>query len=389
MRPSKLIFAVLMFGGGVTLVGWHTLSEVDPVAPPATAQVSIGNVSLTVLASGMLEAAELISVGARVSGQVDTLAVSIGQYVKVGELIAQIDFQDQQNEVTMAEAALARVDAQIAAKEAELEQAERAYKRHSSLSERQYSSVERIETAATDVQVHKANLDALRADKLAAEVELSTALIALERTRITAPISGTVVAVVVEQGQTVNANTDAPTIVKLADLSTMLVRAEISEVDVASVQPGQKATFSTLGDSGRIFDAVLREIEPAPRQIKESDSIDPEDAIYYVGLLEVGNADGALRIGMTAQITIERTQVQNVLIVPSAALRGVPGARFVLIHNPATGAATRREVKVGLDNKVDAEIVSGLALGESVVVGTSEMPGAPDASERRGWPMRF
>ena len=87
MRPSGLIFAVLMFGGGVTLMGWHTLSEVDPVAPPATARVSIGNVSLTVLASGMLEAAELISVGARVSGQ-------------------------------------------IAAKEAELERAERAYKRH-------------------------------------------------------------------------------------------------------------------------------------------------------------------------------------------------------------------------------------------------------------------
>lgn len=383
MKRRKLILPLIIVGGMACFFGWRLLSQAAPVVAPTTAQVSVGTISKTVLASGMLEATELVSVGARVSGQIETLAVRLGQQIEAGDLIAQIDSQDQQNDVRMAEAELARIGAQIAAEEAELKRAELAYQRYSNLGEQRYSSAETVESAAADVQIYKANLDALRAEKRAAEVTLSTARIALERTRITAPISGTVVAVVVKQGQTVNANTDAPTIVKLADLSTMLVKAEISEADVMSVAPGQKASFSTLGDSDRLFEAVLREIEPAPRQIEESDTIDSESPIYYNGLLAVENPDGVLRIGMTAQITIEQAQAENVLTVPSAALHGGPHDRFVLVHDPATGTVERREIEIGLDNKVNAQVISGLNEGESVVTSNQ------GETERRGPPSMY
>ena len=392
MRLRKLTLPLLIVLGVAGFLGWQgVLSQPAAVAAPSLAQVQVGTVARTVLASGMLEATELVSVGARVSGQVETLAVSLGQQVRAGDLIAQIDSQDQQNAVQMAEAELANIDAQIAAKEAELERAELSLERQKGLNAQRYSSTEALETAAAEVRVYEANLQALRAQKSAAEITLSTARIALERTRVTAPITGTVVAVVVKQGQTVNANNDAPTIVKLADLSTMLVKAEISEADVMNVAPGQGASFTTLGAGDRPFDAVLKEIEPAPASIADSDTIDSESAIYYNGLLEVANPKGELRIGMTAQVTIELAKAEAVLTVPSAAIRRDGEGSYVLVHDAASGATVRRAVERGLDNKVNAEVVSGLSEGESVVIGTGTGTGAQAAASgaRRGPSMRF
>ncbi|MFD1797269.1 efflux RND transporter periplasmic adaptor subunit [Paracoccus aurantiacus] len=389
MRLRKLLLPLLVIVGVAGFFGWRVLSQPAPTAAPTLATAQIGTVAQTVLSSGMLEAAQLVSVGARVSGQIDTLAVTLGQTVEAGDLIAQIDSQDQQNEVLMAEAELANIDAQIAAKNAELERAELAFQRYSGLGAQNYSSAETVESAKADVQITKADLEALAAKKSAAEVTLSTARIALERTKITAPIDGTVVAVVVKQGQTVNANNDAPTIVKLADLSTMLVKAEISEADVMNVSPGQEASFTTLGASGRPFQAILREIEPAPTEIEESDTIDSESAIYYNGLLEVANPDGALRIGMTAQVTIELAKAENVLSVPSSAIRSDDQGRYVLRYDPASGTSKRQAVEVGLDNRVSAEILSGLAEGDSVVTGTEHAAAADGGNSRGGPRMRF
>ncbi|WBU63433.1 efflux RND transporter periplasmic adaptor subunit [Paracoccus aerodenitrificans] len=390
MKFRKSFLVLLIVALGAAAFGWRVLSQPTPSAPPAIARAEIGSVAQTVLASGMLEAAELVSVGARVSGQIETLAVSLGQKVEAGQLIAQIDSQDQQNDVQMAEAELANLDAQIAAKQAQLDRAGLTYERQKGLNAQSYATAETLETAHSEVRIYEAELDALKARKAAAEVTLSTARIALDRTRITAPTDGTVVAVVVEQGQTVNANNDAPTIVKLADLTTMLVKAEISEADVMRVQPGQNASFTTLGATDRSFKAVLREIEPAPTAIEESDTIDSETAIYYNGMLKVDNPQGTLRIGMTAQVTIELARADNVITVPSAAIRRDGQGRYVLLYERAGETTTRRDVTVGLDNKVNAEIVSGLSEGEMVVTGNRLAAQPNGAEDRRGRPpMRF
>lgn len=389
MTSRNRFIALLVAMAVAAGTGWAHFTRDDPGPPPVLARAQSGAVTETVLASGMLEAAQLVSVGARVSGQVETLAVRLGQAVQAGELIAQIDSQDQQNTVRQAEAALANITAQIAAKEATLARAEAVLERQQKLGSQSYATQEAIESATADVLVYRADLDALRAQKASAEVTVATARVALERTRITAPISGTVVAVVVKQGQTVNAAQAAPTIVKIADLSTMLVKAEISEADVMNVIAGQKVTFTTLGAPDMPFQAVVREIEPAPTAIETSDTISSDSAVYYNALLEVGNPEGRLRIGMTAEVSVELARAENTLTVPSAAVKTDADGQYVEIFDPASGTSGRRAVTVGLNDKVTAQILSGLSAGDNVVTGTAVAAAAASSGARMGPPPMF
>ncbi|QEU09718.1 efflux RND transporter periplasmic adaptor subunit [Paracoccus yeei] len=393
MRPRTilvLIALMLLLAGG----WWFRGAQGETMQRPATAEVSRGDVTVTVLASGQIEASQLVSVGARASGRIETLPVTLGQEVREGDLIAQMDSLDQQNEVRQAEADLANIEAQIAAKTAGLTRARQVLERQKKLGTSNYSSRETVETATAEVDVAVAELEALEAQKARAEVSLSTAKISLERTRITAPTDGTVVAVVVEAGQTINSIQSAPTIVKLAKLDRMLVKAEISEADVVRVKPGQEVSFTILGEPDRAFQATLRGIEPAPSEIKTSDTISTDSAIYYNGLLEVENPGHVLRIGMTTQVTITLDRAQDVLRVPAAALQG----QSVQVWNPATGTIETRRVEVGLNDKVWAEIRSGLSEGEQVVTGgvaiassTGTGTGASGRSggRRMGPPMGF
>ncbi|RJE79188.1 efflux RND transporter periplasmic adaptor subunit [Paracoccus sp. JM45] len=388
MKLRKIhILAVVVILSGLDL-GWMKFNGDDNLTTPVTARVERGSVAETVLASGMLEASQLVSVGARASGQIETLAVALGDQVKAGDLIAQIDSQDQQNTVLQADADLANITAQIAAKAATLSQARITLTRYQELGKQNISTQETVDTAAANVAVYTADLDALEAQKSSAEVTVSSAKVALERTRITAPIDGTVVAVVVQEGQTVNATQSAPTIVKIADLSTMLVKAEISEADVMNVAKDQNVTFTTLGAADTPFHAVVRDIEPAPTEIEESDTISSDSAIYYNGLLEVANPDGKLRIGMTAEVSIELARADDVLTVPSAAIKRDPGGTYVDVLDPATGGIDHRSVTVGLDNRLTAEISDGVAQGDLVITGTT-VATKPKASDggRMGPPM--
>ena len=371
MTRRKGVLAGLALMLAAAAAGWLWLSPAQPQAQPMLAAVRQGTVSQTVLATGMLEASELVSVGARVSGQVEELAVSLGQQVAAGDLIARIDAQDQQNTLLQARAALASIEAQIAGKQAALERAELALARQQGLGAQNYASREAVETATADVLVYRADLDALAAQKASAEVTVATAQVALDRTRITAPISGTVVAVLVKQGQTVNAAQSAPTIVKIADLSTMLVKVEISEADVMHVAPGQKVSFTTLGAPGEPFQAVVRGIEPAPAAIETSDTIPSDSAIYYNGLLEVENPDGRLRIGMTAEVSIELARAEDVATLPAAAIRHDREGDYVEVFDPATGSSSRRAVTTGISDKVTVEVREGLVNGDQVVAGTA------------------
>lgn len=384
MISKKMGLVLIAVLGVAAYVGWGYFGPKDPVPPPATAQVKRGTVRETVLASGMLEAKELVSVGARVSGKVEKLAVALGDVVKSGDLIAQIDSQDQENNVLQAEAALAGIAAQITAKHASLDRARSALNRQKGLGDQRLTSKDTVESAEAEVKILEADLQALDAQKASAEVTVSTAKVALERTKITAPIAGTVVAVVVKEGQTVNSAQAAPTMVKIANLSTMLVKAEISEADVMNVAVGQYVQFTTLGAPNRPFRAVVRGIEPAPTAIETSDTISSDSAIYYNGLLEVENPDGKLRIGMSAQVSIELGRAENVLTIPASAVKRERGGQYVELWNDATRETEKRSVEIGLSDKVTTEIKSGLNEGEKVVIGTEAASSAQGGGRGTG-----
>lgn len=380
VKLALIAAALAAIGAGA----WYFWVRGDSVAY-RTAEVQRGRIEVTVLAAGAIEAKQLVSVGARVSGQVERLAVTLGQDVKAGDVIAQIDAQEQENDLLKAKAALAQIAAQITAKSSGLRKAETALARQTQLSASELVSKEALENAAAEVDVLKADLAALAAQKASAEVTVAQSQLALERATVTAPISGTVVAIVVEQGQTVSAAQNAPTIVKIANLDMMIVKAEISEADVVRVRAGQAASFTILGEPEARFDAVVRDIEPAPSELAEGDTISADKAIYYNGLLEVANQDRTLRIGMTAQVSIVLEAVDNALSVPVAAVTDGPDGPSVQVW--VGESAETRAVETGLNDKVQVQIVKGVAEGDQVVIGTGSSDAGASGGRRMGRPV--
>ena len=380
-RRGQVLAALAVLGAA--LVGYAVFFS-DPPAPYRTATVQKGDVVVSVLAAGTIEAKQLVSVGARVSGQINEMLVTLGQEVQAGDVIAQIDRLDQENEVLRAKAALAQIAAQIAAKSAGLRKAQTALARQTQLGAAELVSKEALENVAADVAVLEAELAALGAQKTAAEVTVAQAELALGRATVTAPISGTVVALVAEQGQTLSAAQNAPTLVKLANLDTVIIKAEISEADVVRVQAGQKASFSILGAPEVQFNAVLRAVEPAPQQLAQSDAVAPNEAVYYNGILEVDNPDRKLRIGMTAQVSIILQEARDVLVLPAGALRSGPDGPYVQVLE--NSSPQDRAVSVGLNDQVNVQILGGVDLGDEVIIGAL-MGNGTGAPRRMGPPM--
>jgi membrane fusion protein, macrolide-specific efflux system len=380
---------------------WRTQGTTDPLADLLIAEATIGDVQQTVQATGTLRPVRLVAVGAQASGRITAMNVAVGDTVKAGDLVATIDNLTQQNDLKSARAALADVRAQKRQKEANLAYALAVLERETATYAKQASSKDTLESAKATVESTHAQIDSLAAQIAQAEVKVDTAEVDLGYTRIVAPIDGTVLLVVAQEGQTVNAVQSAPTIVVLGRIDRMTVRAEISEADAPKVRIGQPVVFSVLGDLERRWEAKLEALDPAPDTLRSdsaitsstssttssssSSSSSTSSAIYYYGRFDVPNPDGVLRTYMTAQVKVVLGEAKGVVTVPTAALsrNGIGGERTVEVVGP-NGTTTARKVAVGLDDKVRVEIRSGLTVGEKVVVGrrsaevkTSSMPGPP------------
>lgn len=363
---AKIVLALVVLGAAGAL--WWFFGAPKAATVPNTVSVGRADIEQTVLASGVLQANSLVSVGAEVSGRIDAVNVKLGQDVKKGDVVAEIDSLNQENAVKAAQAALTAIQAQKRAQEATLVQAKAALVRNTSLSTNSLVSKTDLDSAQAAVDSSLAQIDQLDAQISQAELSVESARLNLSRTKILAPNDGTVVAVLVEAGQSVNANQTTPTIVKIADLDTMVIKAEISEADVVRVEAGQRVYFTILGEPDKQIDATLREIEPAPTSIS-SDSTTTDTAIYYNGLFDVPNPDHKLRISMTAQVTIVLDEVENALVLSSGLVtrRGPDGNAMVQVYDPTSEQIEPRRVEVGLNNNVMAEIKSGLNEGDEVV----------------------
>ncbi|MDR3511114.1 MAG: efflux RND transporter periplasmic adaptor subunit [Caulobacteraceae bacterium] len=372
---GALILAALVAGVAIKLVFFsHKPARV------MTSEVSVGDVEETVLANGTLKPIKLVAVGSQASGRVVSIKAALGQKVRQGELIAQIDSVTQENTLRSDLAALADVRAQLVEKQATMTRVEQTLARQQQNIKLNAVSRSDLETAQADVKTTRAQIQSLRAQIIEAQVAVKTAQANLGYTQIRAPIDGTVLRIVTQQGQTVNAAQSAPTIVILGQVDQMTIRAEISEADVVRVKPGQPVYFTVLGDPDRRYDASLDSIEPAPESItndssfnttttSSSTSSSTSSAIYYNGVFSVPNPEGRLRTYMTAEVHIVLGQVRGVLTIPSAALTKGAGGRYSVRVMGRDGKTTVRAVEVGLNNKITAEIRSGLSRGERVVTG--------------------
>lgn len=424
IKPTKIAFILLILAL-IGLAAWWFLKPKEKPPEYITTEVTIGDIENTVLATGVLEATKMVSVGSQVSGQVKKMYVQLGDQVKQGQLIAQIDSVRQENELKTAEASIQNQQAQLAVRQANLAKVEAEYNRQKAMYAQDATSKAELESALASYKTAQAEIVALNAQIEQSRLTLGTAKENLGYTRIVAPIDGTIVAIVTEEGQTVNANQSAPTIVKLAQLDNMTIKAQISEADVMKVEKGQTVYFTTLGNNEKKHYATLRQIEPAPESIKtdsNTSSSSSNSAVYYNALFDVPNEDSKLRIDMTAQVTIVLAEAKQVLTIPASALQAsnrpnrprgsntndapatdtaqkpemrANGARSegdrparleltdaerALVEQgkatrsmvrvlQADGTAKPQPVLVGLNNRVTAEIIKGLKEGDQVVIG--------------------
>ena len=392
-----VLLITVVVGGGLA-AGWTFWAPSQAAVEPPTITVTRGDVDQTVLATGALLASSVTSVGAEVSGRIQSLPVRLGDVVKKGDLLAEIDSVDQQNAVKSAEASLANMRAQLSAKQADLKTAQAAVDRANKLKAQNLLSDADQLAAQAALASAQAAIASLEAQISQSELAVDAAKLDLERTRITSPADGTVVAVLVTEGSSVNAAQSAPTIVKIADLDTMLIKAQISEADITRVHPGQHATFTILGDPNTKIDATLLSVDPAPDAITTSDTglSTSDNAVYYNGIFSVANPDHRLRIAMTTQVTIVIDERKGVLTLPSSALGSAGRDGKYRVGVLEGGKVRPAEVTVGLNNNITAEITEGLNEGDRVVAGVTVVRsgnGGGQGGANRGFglggPVRF
>ncbi|WP_241825958.1 efflux RND transporter periplasmic adaptor subunit [Izhakiella australiensis] len=318
------------------------------------------------------------NVGAQVSGQVKSLKVKLADRVTKGQSIADIDDVPQRNDLRNAEAALNVVKAERQARQALLKQAELRFKRQRQMLREDASSREDFETAEATLATTRAELLSLNAKLVQAQIDVDKKKVDLGYTKVVAPMDGTVIAVVTQQGQTVNASQSAPTIIKLARLDVMTIKAQISEADITRVSPGQKARFTIFSDPDKHYDATLRTVELAPESVMKDDALASNNSasgsgtsnasVYYNALLDVPNPDNRLRIAMTAQVTLLAGEAKNTLLVPIQAVHKVDGNKQQVQVLLSDNTLETREVKTGITNSVDIQILDGVKVGENVVL---------------------
>lgn len=351
-----------------------------------TALVERADLEDAVLAVGTLHAHRQVDVGAQVSGQLKTLAVELGNQVKAGQKLAEIDPTLLDHALRQAQANEQALQAQRRAVDARLRQARLAAQREQQLWEGEATSRDALERAQAALAVERANLSELDARWKQARVEVDKAKANAGYTRISAPMSGEVVAVVTSQGQTVIAEQQAPVILKLADLDTMTVKAQVSEADVMRVAPGQHVHFTVLGDQHTRYDGTVRAIEPAPQEFAEPSNAAAGGstgstsrggaAVFYNALFEVPNPGHRLRISMTAQVSIVQGTAKQTLVVPASALGAkAEDGSFAVRVLADDGRVQSRQVRVGLNNQVKAQVLEGLREGERVIIGETQPEG--------------
>lgn len=377
------LFVLLAAAGGGS---WYFAGEAaDPAEQAlATATVTRGDLAITLSSLGTLQPKDYVDVGAQASGQIQAIHVTYGSEVKEGDLLAEIDPKLLRSRVDSDRAQLNILEAQQMQREAELELARQQHERNARLFEKKAVSEDVYQTGAAAVAVAEAAIYQLQAQIEQARSTLEGDLANLEYTKIYAPMDGTVVSIDARLGQTLNANQLAPIILRIADLATMTVWADVAEADVVRIEPGMGVHFVTLGEPDRRWQGTVRQILPTPEVVNE--------VVLYNVLIDVANEDRRLMTQMTAQVFFEVAETTDALLLPRSALRPLPAGSeggggadgtpyLVSVLTPA--GPQERQVAVGLMDRSRAEVLSGLEEGDIVVLPSAAVAGRDQGGGRR------
>ena len=313
---KKLIILALLaaIGWGI----WYYFVREEPVVYSLTvSQVTRGDILATVTATGELNAINVVDIGTQVSGTIQEIYVDYNTVVKKGQLLAVIDPSVLKLTLSEAEASLAVYQAGVRSAQANLEDAERQYKRSKELFNRKLIARSEVDTNETTLATKRAALAEARARAQQGKASVERARTNLNYTRITSPIDGIVVDRKVDVGQTVAASYQTPELFSIAqDLTKMQIETKVDEADIGNVKEGQTVTFRVDAFPDEIFNGKVVQVRISP---STTDSV-----VTYTVIINVDNKDFKLKPGMTANVSIETAKAENALRIPVAALRFTP-----------------------------------------------------------------
>lgn len=369
MKLKNLAILTVIATIGVTGYIYYNQKNTAEQIHYITEPVIRASINKNVLATGSVRANKRTEVGAQVSGKIQKLYVKLGQTVKQGDLIADIDSSNQSNSLSTAEAQLSAYHAQLKSAQVALEVAQSNFNRLNKLYKASSASLSELEAAKNTLASTKANVDNIKAQIKSAEISVNNAKTNLTYTQIISPMDGVIVSVPVSEGQTVNSNQTSPTIVQVADLSKMLIKLEISEGDIAQVKVGQKVAFSTLAEPERVYTASIDSVDPALTTLTDNSYTEKSgntEAVYYYANVSIDNTDNSLRIGMTTQAQITIDKREDVLVVPTTVIKKRGKNSYVLVLE--NGKSIEKPIQLGLSDTINTEVLSGLSEGDKVIV---------------------
>ena len=276
------------------------------------ATVQRGDFEDLVSATGSLQPRDYVDVGAQVSGQLRKLHVEVGADVAEGQLLAEIDAEQSVARVDASRASLRAQQAQLTQSRANLKKAERDLLRLQNLWKAKATTLELVENAETVVETTRAQIGMQEAQIEQLQASMRVDESNLKYTKIYAPMAGTVVSITAKQGQTLNTNQSAPTLLRIADLSVMTVQTQVSEADISKLRTGMPAYFTTLGSQSRRWHGQLNRIEPTPTVTN--------NVVLYNAMFDVENSNRNLMAQMTAQVFFVVAEARGALVVPMAAI---------------------------------------------------------------------
>ncbi len=344
--------------GGLGWWAWTSWGAARPGSERQFATVQRGDIEDLVGATGSLQPRDYVDVGAQVSGQLKKIHVEVGDRVTAGQLLADIDAEQAAARVEANRASLRAQQATLTERQSTLAQAQRSLQRQRNLAVESATTTAQVEDAETAVRSAQAQTTALQAQIAQAQASMRVDEANLRFTRIFAPMAGTVVSITARQGQTLNTNQSAPTLLRIADLSTMTVQTQVSEADVSKLTPGMPSYFTTLGSQGQRWQGTLRKIEPTPTVTN--------NVVLFNALFDVPNPTGRLMSNMTAQVFFVVAEARDVLMAPVAAL-----------NLDRTGTAARRTSNAGARSAGGAAsgTAGGTAGGNTTRITTRSSPG--------------
>jgi macrolide-specific efflux system membrane fusion protein len=371
--------AVLTLAGAGLLVHLNLPegAEADPVTLGRDSGFALtrGPFEVVVASFGMIQPSEIVDVGTQVSGQLSNLRVKLGDRVMSGQLLAEIDDRLIKARLVQGEAALDNLRAQVNAKQAQLAHARTHQQRTDALSERHIASRAQAELAQTATTVLTAELRALDAQLAGQKAVLEGIRLDLDHTRITAPVDGVVTALVAQRGRTLNANQQAPVILRISRDRPLILVARVPEAETERVRPGMPVRFMLVGGPSQTFEGTVGSVMRAPTIVNE--------AVFYDAMIELDGEQHLLPFGRTVQAFIVVDRLDCAVLLPRQSLPNdaAPGGLIKGIFRNQAGNVVGRVLQLHGLNEINGAIAcdeasrAGINLSDRVIKVVSERRG--------------